>query len=678
MALVLPASPMTTSILLRPPSLPSPSSSPSPSPVSTPLPGLQPDLSSSSSSSASGSYLDLHRASSARSNRRIRFALPLPEPNRDLLLDPQVDDPQVETKPATQPPPPNDSHDGFVALSPTISPASTLSSARSTPTIRLSPNTLSKNTRKSTLRLLSFFRRADSSNGSPISQSASLPGSRNHSLSSLTRSSSVPNSPSFHSAELPRISTDHVLSLGRRSLFRTRSGSATNARPPRPSSPPPKLSGSSKFVHRSASTGSSPAKPINGKRDWGEGSSQLLHNTAIAGSGPRKRRASSSALTLGAGGGRHTSSVKMLPNDSPVRPSTAPSSPLAHPKRHVKMLNGRIYGAKRYAAQTLANPFANVREEPEFVEWGYGGMGSVHASAGIANDMWKGLQRSERGGALLAGSSFGSPSASPRPAGAVTAGGGRGSGARATSPIVRRKMSDSVPECGMGNVSAGGGLDEDDGSGMGWVKRRRAEKEAKARLEQESKELERKTQEKRNSGVSMDASMYASTASTATSLTACTSAASTDLTTPTTSPLASRSPSMADLKLASSPPSESCDLRDAPPSTVTGEQSSKSDTAHPAPASKVDREHHVRTAVRLSPTISSASHKHKREPLSPVDTETTSNSSGDDVEEPSRGTDEEVEQDDVGEEHDVQDVRRKTALGAGVEKISRHVDVEAR
>jgi hypothetical protein len=64
--------------------------------------------------------------------------------------------------------------------------------------------------------------------------------------------------------------------------------------------------------------------------------------------------------------------------------------------------------------------------------------------------------------------------------------------------------------------------------------------------------------------------------------------------------------------------------------------------------------------------------------LSPVDTETTSNSSGDDVEEPSRGTDEEVEQDDVGEEHDVQDVRRKTALGAGVEKISRHVDVEAR
>lgn len=401
-------------------------------------------------------------------------------------------------------------------------------------------------------------------------------------------------------------------------------------------------------------------------------------------------------------------------NDSSVRSNTAPNSPLARPKKHVKMLNGRVYGGKRYAgehlsphsqqfnlpitAQTLANPFANVRDDPEFVEWGYGGMGSVHASAGIANDMWKGLQRSERGGALLAGSSFGSPSAPVHTTGGVvTAGGGRGSGARATSPIARRKMSESVPECGMGNVSAGGGVDEDDGSGMGWVKRRRAEREAKARLEQEAKELERKTQEKRNSADSMDASMYASTASAATSLTACTSTASTDLTTPTTSPLASRSPSMTDVKLTSSPSSESRDLH-SPPSTVTGEQASKSGITHTSPtSSKVEREHHVLTAV-LSPNISGSSHKHELEPLSPVDTETTTStdSSGDDAEEPSRGSDEEGEQDDVDdyEEHEVQvsyalvlpkiyehflqDARRKTALGAGVEKISRHMDVEAR
>lgn len=195
------------------------------------------------------------------------------------------------------------------------------------------------------------------------------------------------------------------------------------------------------------------------------------------------------------------------------------------------------------------------------MEWGYGGVGSVHASDGIANDMWKGLQRSERGGALLAGISLGSPSAP-----AVTAGGGRGSGAKS---IVRRKMADDIPTCGMENVGAGGGIDEDDGSGMAWLKKRRAETEAKARLEQELK-----SQEKRKSADSIDASMYASTTSTSTStsLTACTSAASTNLTTP----LTSRSPSVTDLTLImmSSPSSEPCDLRAAPSGAETDQQSS--------------------------------------------------------------------------------------------------------
>ena len=330
-------------------------------------------------------------------------------------------------------------------------------------------------------------------------------------------------------------------------------------------------------------------------------------------------------------------------------------------------------------AQTLANPFANVRDDPEFVEWGYGGMGSVHASAGIANDIWKGLQRSERGGALLAGSSFDSPPASTH-AGAVTAGGGRGSGAHATSPIARRKMSDDVPECGMGNVMAGAGSGDDDGSGMGWVKRRRAEREAKARLEQEANELQKKEQEGRKSTDSMDASIYASTASTTTSLTVCTSAASTDLTTPTTSPLTSRSPSVTDLKLTSS---ESHDLRAAPPRIATDEQSQKSDTppAQPAPASKDEHGHHVLTAVRLSPNVSSPSHKHSHSaahgrapslshalsqigegadqgtnqvsPLSPVDTEeTTTNTDSSGEEEPSQGSHEEEEQDDVDDDDD--------------------------
>lgn len=50
------------------------------------------------------------------------------------------------------------------------------------------------------------------------------------------------------------------------------------------------------------------------------------------------------------------------------------------------MLNGRVYGSKNNDNANV-NPFANVRdEEPSFVEWGYGGMGSVKnaKSAGVS------------------------------------------------------------------------------------------------------------------------------------------------------------------------------------------------------------------------------------------------------------------------------------------------------
>lgn len=332
-------------------------------------------------------------------------------------------------------------------------------------------------------------------------------------------------------------------------------------------------------------------------------------------------------------------------------------------------------------------------------------MGSVHASAGIANDMWKGLQRGERGGALLAGSSFSSPSESTHPA----AGGGRGNEAPVASSIARRKMSDHVPECSMGNVGAGE-MDEDDGSGMGWVKRRRAEREAKARLEREAKEF-KKPQEGRKSRDSMDASMCASTASTTTSLTTCTSAASTDLTTPAPSPIVSRSPSLVDL----SPSTESRDLP-AATHTMISEQSQKSDPSAPISTSKDEHEYHVLTAVRLSPNISTSSHKHghpsvhgrtlslsnalsqitnngvseQSARLSPVETEETTasaKSSSEDDEEPSQGSDDDEEDEaqvsrppvltTIYKRFALQNIRR-TALGAGVEKVSRHVDLEAR
>ncbi|KAI0688315.1 hypothetical protein C8T65DRAFT_122724 [Cerioporus squamosus] len=54
-------------------------------------------------------------------------------------------------------------------------------------------------------------------------------------------------------------------------------------------------------------------------------------------------------------------------------------------RKQQRMLNGRVYGARR---KPNANPFANVRtDEPEFVEWGYGGMGSVKNASG-QNSMW--------------------------------------------------------------------------------------------------------------------------------------------------------------------------------------------------------------------------------------------------------------------------------------------------
>lgn len=106
------------------------------------------------------------------------------------------------------------------------------------------------------------------------------------------------------------------------------------------------------------------------------------------------------------------------------------------------MLNGRVYGAPK----RNANPFANARdEEPEFVEWGYGGMGSVKGakSAGVGNN-WDRLQ------------------------------------------------SGSI-DVGVGGVGAGigaGDAELDDGSGLAWVKRRKEERERKAKEQKEKEEKE--------------------------------------------------------------------------------------------------------------------------------------------------------------------------------------------
>ena len=108
------------------------------------------------------------------------------------------------------------------------------------------------------------------------------------------------------------------------------------------------------------------------------------------------------------------------------------------------MLNGRVYGGPK--RDPNANPFANARDEepePEFVEWGYGGMGSVKGakSAGVSGTNW---DRLHGNGSVSIGSVNGSKQ--------------EGSGGQ-----------EKEDEKG------------DDGSGMGWVKKRREKREREER-----------------------------------------------------------------------------------------------------------------------------------------------------------------------------------------------------
>lgn len=124
----------------------------------------------------------------------------------------------------------------------------------------------------------------------------------------------------------------------------------------------------------------------------------------------------------------------MPPNRStnPTLFSTPQARATVPKKNGMRMLNGRVYGSKHNS-----NPFDNARDEPKFVEWGYGGMGSVVATGTPA---------------LL--------SHSHHEKDAV--GGSRGGAARAS---LERK--DTV--------------DDDDGSGMSWLRKRREERERLAR-----------------------------------------------------------------------------------------------------------------------------------------------------------------------------------------------------
>ena len=138
--------------------------------------------------------------------------------------------------------------------------------------------------------------------------------------------------------------------------------------------------------------------------------------------------------------------------DDASRPSSSNEEPLyrarsatsnAQPKTK-RMLNGRVYGARK-SHHRSRNVFDNIADkEPEFVEWGYGGMGSVRSGG-----MWAKVQSDHKN--FLG----------------HTEDRGR-AGARAAEA-------------------------DDDGSGMGWVKRRREERERKKREELAASEAASKT-----------------------------------------------------------------------------------------------------------------------------------------------------------------------------------------
>lgn len=235
----------------------------------------------------------------------------------------------------------------------------------------------------------------------------------------------------------------------------------------------------------------------------------------------------------------------------------------------------------------------------------------------------------------------------------------------------------------MGNVGSGG--DEDDGSGMGWVKKRKAEREARQRAEQEaqaqararSAEGERAEKESRKSGESAS--------------TSCTEMTAPDTEATEASPLASTSTSVTDL---SSPGMKALrvDGADGPTSVleVEGESFADTDTRQEQPPSRgatLQRDEHCITAVRRpmlkrsssgpgSAVVTLGSSSADSGVRSGVDCHSRSRSTcwTEDSDGMNEGDNEEEDDDDDDEELLAQeDAYRRTALGAGVEKVSKHV-----
>lgn len=348
-------------------------------------------------------------------------------------------------------------------------------------------------------------------------------------------------------------------------------------------------------------------------------------------------------------------------------------------RKQLKMLNGRVYGAKRGARNVNSNLFGNARyvwdlldvsrdadrctrfsSDDEFVEWGYGGMGSVKTAAAVG--------ALSKYGRLAGNSAFA--------AGAEASGWSENSRGRAPADP------------------------EDDGGGMTWVKRRReererAKREAEAKVAQEAADkenvdvqqpqIEQVPQE--SSPVETPAEQPAEVSKSEVSEEGAVTSEPEHITTAITIPALhhshshSLSHSHGRTSMERVPSAASHVLRNAP------ERKDSQETARaispPMPVSALaDTQEMV---VDMDNEVQIRSPRERRESASSASTDSTASDDDADVEDsPKDGDEDDEESDEVSSSSHVpcvmyvltssQEGARKTALSAGVEKISRHKD----
>ncbi|KAH8834036.1 hypothetical protein DL96DRAFT_478282 [Flagelloscypha sp. PMI_526] len=294
------------------------------------------------------------------------------------------------------------------------------------------------------------------------------------------------------------------------------------------------------------------------------------------------------------------------------RPSSATGS---RGPRGQRMLNGRVYGANK-------NPFANVRDtDPDFVEWGYGGMGSNQSKSGAPGSDWSKVQGN--------GSVFHSPN--------------------------RKESLES-------SAAVAATTDGDDGSGMGWVKKRREQREREKKEREERESADTGEKEKPKEGVGVDDSIPTVLTEEPESL-----PTSADHT-----PTPSRRPTLNALTpLVDDTPSST-----APqprPSTDSVAKVTSPTHSHTSSPSQEFTEHHVLKAVNLPPTTHrrSSSHFSLADSSKPAPVASSSDSSSESESEAEEDKDDDDDDDDEDEEDDLGH-NGCQIKGAGVEKFTRH------